>query len=41
VELRIAMASGGVVTARCNEMVLIENSSGRWEEMQSFRLGAS
>ena len=41
VELRIAMASGGVITARCNEMVLIENSSGRWEEMQSFRLGAS
>jgi 2'-5' RNA ligase len=41
VELRIAMASGGAVKARCHEMVLIENSSGRWEEMHRFALGAS
>jgi len=41
VELRIALASGGVVKARCSEMVLIENSSGRWEEMRCFALGAS
>jgi 2'-5' RNA ligase len=41
VELRIAMASGGPVKARCHEMVLIENSSGRWEELRRFALGAS
>jgi 2'-5' RNA ligase len=41
VELRIALASGGAVKARCSEMVLIENSTGRWEEMQRFALGAS
>ena len=38
VELRIALASGGGVAARCSEMILIENSSGRWEEMQRFAL---
>jgi 2'-5' RNA ligase len=41
VELRIALASGGGVAARCSEMILIENSSGRWEEMQRFALGPS
>jgi len=41
VELRIALASAGGVTARCEELVLIENSSGRWEEMGCFALGAS
>jgi len=41
VELRIALASGGGVAARCSEMILIEYSSGRWEVMQSFALGAS
>jgi len=41
IELRIALASDGGVAARCSEMVLIENSSGRWEEMQAFPLGAS
>ncbi|HEV8443571.1 MAG TPA: 2'-5' RNA ligase family protein [Steroidobacteraceae bacterium] len=41
VELRIALASAGGVTARCHEVVLIENSSGRWEEMQCFSLGES
>jgi 2'-5' RNA ligase len=41
VELRIALASAGGVLARCDEMVLIENSSGRWEEVRCFALGAS
>ena len=41
VELRIALASGGGVRARCQDMVLIENSSGRWQEMHRFALGAS
>jgi len=40
VELRIALPGAGVV-ARCDEMVLIENGSGRWEQMQVFALGAS
>jgi 2'-5' RNA ligase len=39
VELRIALASVGGVAARCHELVLIENSSGRWEEMHRFALG--
>jgi 2'-5' RNA ligase len=41
VELRIAMASGGMVRGHCSELVLIENSSGRWEEVRCFPLGAS
>jgi 2'-5' RNA ligase len=41
IELRIALATGGGVAARCSEMVLIENSSGRWEEMQRFALGSA
>jgi len=40
VELRIALPAGGV-KARCSELVLIENTSGRWEEMRCFALGAS
>jgi 2'-5' RNA ligase len=40
VELRIALPAGGVV-ARCHDVVLIDNSSGRWEEMRCFALGAS
>ena len=40
VELRIALSGAGV-RARCSELVLIENSSGRWEQMHVFRLGAS
>ena len=40
VELRIALPPAGV-SARCDEVVLIENSSGRWEPMQVFPLGAS
>ena len=39
VELRIALATGGGVAAHCREVTLIENSSGRWEEMRSFALG--
>jgi 2'-5' RNA ligase len=41
IELRIALASAGSVRARCSEMVLIENSTGRWEQMHCFALGAS
>jgi len=40
VELRIALAGAGVA-ARCSELILIENGSGRWEQMQAFALGAS
>ncbi len=39
VELRIALASTGAVKARCEEMVLIENTRGHWEEMHCFALG--
>ena len=40
VELRIALSGAGV-RARCSELVLIENSSGRWEQMHVFALGPS
>lgn len=39
VELRIALPGAGV-RARCEEMVLIENGTGRWETVQTFALGA-
>jgi 2'-5' RNA ligase len=39
VELRIALPGAGV-QARCAELVLIENSSGRWEQMHVFALGS-
>jgi 2'-5' RNA ligase len=39
VELRIALPGAGV-PARCEEMVLIENSTGIWQPMQTFALGA-
>jgi len=39
VELRIALPGAGV-QAGCSELVLIENSSGRWEQMHVFALGA-
>jgi len=39
VELRIALPGAGV-PARCSELVLIENSSGRWEQMHVFALGS-
>jgi 2'-5' RNA ligase len=38
VELRIALPAAGI-PARCDELVLIENSSGRWETMRVFPLG--
>jgi 2'-5' RNA ligase len=41
VELRIALATGSPIRARCFEMVLIENSTGRWEQMHRFPLGPS
>ena len=40
VELRIALPGAGL-PARCEELVLIENSSGRWEQMDVFPLGAA
>jgi len=41
IELRIALPAGAGVAARCTELVLIENSSGRWEQMRVFSLGAA
>lgn len=38
VELRIALPGAGV-RARCEEMVLIENTTGVWQPMQTFALG--
>ncbi len=38
VELRVALPASGA-PARCSELVLIENSSGRWEQMRAFPLG--
>lgn len=38
VELRIALPGSGIA-ARCEEMVLIENSTGIWQPMQTFALG--
>jgi 2'-5' RNA ligase len=37
IELRIALPGAGIA-ARCTELVLIENSSGRWEQMAVFPL---
>jgi 2'-5' RNA ligase len=39
VELRIALPGAGV-RARCSELVLIENATGRWEPLRVFPLGA-
>ena len=39
VELRIALPGAGV-PAHCADMVLIENSTGRWETIEVFALGA-
>ena len=38
IELRIALPAAGI-PARCHEIVLIENSTGRWEPMHVFPLG--
>jgi 2'-5' RNA ligase len=40
VELRIRLPGAGVA-ARCDELLLIENGSGRWETLQTFALGAA
>jgi 2'-5' RNA ligase len=40
VELKLALPRGGIA-ARCDEILLIENSSGRWEPLHTFALGAS
>ena len=37
-ELIAALPIPAGIAACCNEVVLIENSSGRWERMHSFRL---
>ena len=37
IELRIALSSG--VSARCSEVLLIENSTGRWETLHTLPLG--
>jgi 2'-5' RNA ligase len=37
-ELKIRLPGAGV-RARCDELVLIENSSGRWETLRTFPLG--
>jgi 2'-5' RNA ligase len=34
-------APGGGIRSRCDELVLIENSSGRWRTLRVFALGAS
>jgi 2'-5' RNA ligase len=39
--LAINLPPGTGIQASCNEVVLIENSSGRWEHMYSFLLAAS
>jgi 2'-5' RNA ligase len=38
VELRISLPASGIA-ARCHELVLMENTSGRWEQMHAFPLG--
>lgn len=38
IELRIALAGG--VAARCSEVLLIENSTGRWATMHTLPLGS-
>jgi 2'-5' RNA ligase len=40
VELRIALPGAGI-RARCEEMVLIENTTGVWQPLRTFALGVS
>jgi 2'-5' RNA ligase len=40
-QLATALPPRSGIQASCNEVVLIENSSGRWEHMHLFPLGAS
>lgn len=37
-ELLYALHTSGGISSRCVELVLIENSSGRWKEMHTFPL---
>ncbi|SFQ43592.1 2'-5' RNA ligase superfamily protein [Variovorax sp. OK605] len=37
-ELQARLAASGPVHARCTEVTLLENSSGRWQDMHVFRL---
>ena len=37
-ELRLRLEQGGAVTTQCGSVALIENSSGRWNEMHVFHL---
>ncbi|MCY1251823.1 hypothetical protein D9M72_656680 [compost metagenome] len=38
IELRARLLASGPVQARCTEVVLIENASGRWMDMHVFPL---
>jgi 2'-5' RNA ligase len=38
IALRIALPPGGIA-ARCSDMILIENTTGVWQTMQTFLLG--
>jgi len=38
IELQARLLASGAVLARCTEVTLIENSSGRWKDLHTFRL---
>jgi hypothetical protein len=38
IALRIALPPGGI-TARCSDMILIENTTGVWQTIETFLLG--
>lgn len=40
-ELRMRLLASGTVHACCTEVTLIENSSGRWQDMHAFQLPAA
>ncbi|CAN7762403.1 2'-5' RNA ligase family protein [Variovorax sp. LjRoot178] len=37
-ELQVRLGASGAVKAECSSVVLLENSSGRWNELHMFRL---
>jgi len=39
-ELQSSLPLSGGISATCREVVLIENSTGKWEQMHAFHLGA-
>lgn len=41
VELQARLRASGAVHATCTEVTLIENSSGRWQDMHVFQLPAA